>query len=55
MFSHKSLSVLAIVALSLAGSVAHAAGIKWQTNYKAALQAAKKSHKLVMVDFYAEW
>ena len=29
--------------------------IPWQTSYTAAKAAAKKSHKLILVDFYADW
>jgi hypothetical protein len=49
-----ALAAAALVFLS--GAVAQAAGgIHWQTNYAAAKAAAKKSHKLIMTDFYAEW
>ena len=42
----------------LAGSVTapvHAAQIAWAKSYPAALEKAKASKKLVMVDFYTEW
>jgi hypothetical protein len=42
--------------LLLAVGAAQAAdGVKWQTSYKTALAKAKKTHKTVVVDFYAEW
>lgn len=42
--------------LSLMVTMSRAAEtIKWQTSYSAAKATAKKSHKLILVDFYAEW
>jgi thiol:disulfide interchange protein len=32
-----------------------AEAIHWQTNFASAKAAAKKSHKLIFADFYAEW
>ena len=29
--------------------------IRWQTSFTAAQATAKKSHKLIFVDFYADW
>jgi hypothetical protein len=50
-------TALAATALLLLCAIAAQAGeaIKWQTNIAAAKAAAKKSHKLMLVDFYAEW
>jgi hypothetical protein len=37
-------------------SAANAAeGIKWVKTFADAQQQAKKTHKLIMVDFYTEW
>lgn len=42
--------------LSQSSVVAHAAeAIPWKTDFAGAKAAAKKSHKLMLVDFYAEW
>ena len=41
--------ILAVAALASAGEV------KWGTSFDAALKQAKKTHHLVMVDFYADW
>ena len=46
--------VIALLSLSAVASWAGDA-IKWQTNFAAAKAAAKKSHKLIFVDFMAEW
>ena len=51
---HTALAAAALLFLSTV--VANAAeGIPWKTNFAAAKAAAKKSHKLMLVDFYAEW
>lgn len=39
----------------IAGSAHAASAIKWQTSFTKAQAQAKKSHKLIMTDFYAEW
>lgn len=49
-------ALVTAVLLLLSVTVAQAAEkIKWQTNFAAAKAAAKKSHKLIFADFYAEW
>jgi len=49
-------ALAAVALLFLSMVVAHAAeAIPWKTNFAAAKAAAKKSHKLMLVDFYAEW
>ncbi len=49
-----ALAVAALLMLSTA--VAQAAPvIPWGTSFAAAKAAAKKNHKLILVDFYAEW
>jgi hypothetical protein len=47
----------ALAGLFLLGAGAgHAApGIPWAKSYQAAAAAAKKSDRLVMVDFYTDW
>jgi thiol:disulfide interchange protein len=50
--------VLAGALLFAAGqpaSVDAAAGIRWQKSYQAAIAVARKTNKLVMVDFYTTW
>ena len=32
-----------------------AKAVQWKPSFKAAMEAAKSSDKLVMVDFYTEW
>ena len=51
---HTALAVAAL--LFVPGIVAQAAeAIPWRTDFAAAKAEAKKSHKLIFVDFYAEW
>ncbi len=51
---HIALAAAALLFLSTA--VAQATEkIPWTTNFAAAKSTAKKSHKLMLVDFYAEW
>ncbi|HWD37447.1 MAG TPA: thioredoxin domain-containing protein [Fimbriimonas sp.] len=45
-----SLSLAAVAAASV-----YAASIKWQPSFSTAVNLAKNSHKLVMVDFYTDW
>ena len=40
---------LAVAALATAGEV------KWGRSYAAALSQAKKTNRLIVVDFYADW
>jgi hypothetical protein len=51
----KGLSLTLTACLALSATVAQADGIKWATSYDTAVAAAKKSGKLVMVDFYTDW
>ena len=44
-----ALTMLAIVA------GAQADGIKWSKTYASALATAKRTHRVMMVDFYADW
>lgn len=45
----------AAVAMILLSSVAGAAGLKWEKDYKAAQSRARSEGKIVMVDFWAAW
>ena len=46
----------AAILLLVSATVAQAAEpIKWQKDYNAAKLTARKSHKLILVDFYADW
>jgi thiol:disulfide interchange protein len=47
-------TILACLLLAVA-AMASAADMKWGASYKAALAQAKKTNKLVMVDFYADY
>ena len=49
-----ALAAVALLALSAVSGLAKEA-IKWETSFNAAKATAKKSHKLIFVDFYAEW
>lgn len=46
-----NLSIFATVALIALGTVANAQEIKWLKNFRDAESQAKKSRKLIMVDF----
>lgn len=48
---------LACCALFLASinRVRAAEGVTWMTSFADAQQEAKKTHKLVLIDFYADW
>jgi hypothetical protein len=46
--------VLACMLLAIA-AIAAAGEVKWGSSYKAALAQAKKSNRLIVVDFYADW
>jgi hypothetical protein len=49
-------ALAAAALIFLSGAIAQAAEtIHWQSNFAAAKAAAKKGHKLIMTDFYAEW
>ena len=49
-----ALPIAALISLSaVAGHAAEA--VKWQNSFSGAKAAAKKSHKLMLVDFYADW
>ena len=49
-------TLAAAAVLIPAMGTAHAAdAIKWQTNFAKGQAQAKKTHKLMMTDFYAEW
>lgn len=39
----------------VAGTAQAGDGIVWRRSYSQALAEAKKTHKTVVVDFYAEW
>ncbi len=43
------------VALAAVCAVAKADGIKWAPSFEAAMQSARSTHRLVMVDFYTDW
>ena len=45
----------AIASLWLACGLAPADEIKWHTSYADALAAAKRTGKVLFVDFYADW
>ena len=47
--------VLAVAGMLWAVGASHAAEIRWSKSLTPALAEAKKSGKLVMVDFYTEW
>ena len=49
-----ALVAVALLTLSAVSGLAKES-IKWGTSFAAAKAAAKKSHKLIFVDFYAEW
>jgi thiol:disulfide interchange protein len=49
------LKLFAVCALLVAAALATAGEVKWGSSYDAALKQAKKTHHLVMVDFYADW
>lgn len=49
-----ALAAAALLFLSTVVSQA-AEKIPWKTDFGAAKATAKKSHKLILVDFYAEW
>jgi hypothetical protein len=56
MHARNRAALLTAIVMLLSVTVAQAAEkIKWQTNFAAAKAAAKKSHKLIFADFYAEW
>ncbi|HLJ55315.1 MAG TPA: hypothetical protein VKT77_09755 [Chthonomonadaceae bacterium] len=42
-------------ALFVSAGAALAGGINWKSDFAAAKAEAKKSHKLLFVDFYADW
>ncbi len=44
-----------VAALALTTAVSQAAGVNWAPTYQSAMGQAKKSHKLVMIDFYTDW
>ena len=44
-----------IAAAIFAAALASAAGLPWAKNYSAALAEAKRSKKIVMIDFTASW
>nr|CAA9270415.1 hypothetical protein AVDCRST_MAG63-2898 [uncultured Armatimonadetes bacterium] len=47
--------VLAVAGMLWIAGAAHAAEIRWSKSLTPALAEAKKSGRLVMVDFYTEW
>jgi thiol:disulfide interchange protein len=47
--------VIAAAAVAPAGAARAAAEIAWEKSFPAAMQKAKASKKLVMVDFYTDW
>ncbi|HZO88177.1 MAG TPA: hypothetical protein VFB38_07530 [Chthonomonadaceae bacterium] len=47
--------VVAGLGLLWAAGAAQAAGIPWTNSLSAAMTQAKQSHKLIMLDFYADW
>jgi thiol:disulfide interchange protein len=46
-----------VLALSMFGAVAlaPAQGVKWQKDFTAAQKLAKKTKRVMVVDFYADW
>ena len=51
---HGALAAGALLFLSTVAAYA-AEAIPWKTDFAAAKAAAKKTHKLMLVDFYADW
>lgn len=49
------LAVASVLMLLPAATASAAEAIHWQTSFSAAKAAAKKSHKLIFADFYADW
>lgn len=50
-------AALTVAALLMVTAIAGRAGeaIRWKTNFAAAKAEAKKNHKLILADFYADW
>ena len=56
MYSRWQAALPIAAVLTLAAVAGHAAeAVKWQNSFSSAKAAAKKSHKLMLVDFYADW
>lgn len=50
------LSTLGLATITLAAcATAPAQQIKWQTDLAKAMRLAKRLHRPIMVDFYADW
>ena len=49
------LSVSAVITMGLCGTQAQAKDIKWVKTFGEAISMAKKTDKLIMVDFYTDW
>lgn len=47
--------VAAFCLLGMTGAAHAASGIPWAKSYSAALAQAKKTNRLIMIDFYADW
>ena len=47
--------LMAISLAALANGAYAAKAIKWEPSWKAAIEKAKSTNKVVMVDFYTEW
>jgi hypothetical protein len=50
-----ALTAMVAFAVTVAGAAPAPKKIKWQTDFKKASALAKKSNKIMMVDFYTDW
>jgi hypothetical protein len=50
-----ALTAIALLAVGVADATPAAKKITWQTDFKKASALAKKSGKIMMLDFYTDW
>jgi thiol:disulfide interchange protein len=51
----RNLKLASIAALAVLALPSMAGNLKWETDFNKAQAAAKKSNKLIVIDFWAEW